>query len=150
MKRNTFAKYGQTMIELMIVTVIAGVLISAIVFSGITSSKLVRSTKTSTIARQFAQDGLETARKLRDESWTNVFSRVGSAYCLGEDRVLVDQISGACPYTVSTMYSRTVTFSEHGTPADGIIQVTVVVSWIDSEAQVKNITLSSFLSDWRD
>lgn len=139
---------GQTLIEVIIVISVIVMLVTGLVAGTSTSLKTSQSGRSRLQATKYAEEGLEYARNLRDQSWSS-FAALQDSYCLGggASPTLVASPDQTCPATLSTpdtVYKRILTFSLTGT------RMTVVssVSFPES-AETKTISLTTYLTQWK-
>ncbi len=78
---------GQTLIEVLISLVVAGTIVTAITFSVISSLKNSQYAKNQTSATEYAQQGIEIVKNVRDQNYgtfTSLGGVSGGTYCLAD------------------------------------------------------------------
>ncbi len=154
MKKNSRDQRGQSLVEMLVVVGIVVLLVTGIVSGTTLSLSSTHTTQQRSTAVKYAQDGIELARSLRDDGWTN-FAALGtteSSYCVGSEVPPVFSLaSGTCGTNIGGTYARTITL--HLIPASGTnvekMSVTVVVSWGDTSQTNNAVTLVTYLTEWR-
>lgn len=141
------------MIEALVALGLAVVIISAIANIVITSLNNTTYSKNQNLATVHAQEGIETVRKLVNQSYTE-FKRVytGSSYCLDEnDNLLLS--SGSCNAVKTGIFIREVGFEHESADCQGNLEARIKVSWSDNRCRdssnlyCHNIELSSCFVD---
>ncbi len=143
---------GQSLMEALIavglVIVIATVLISATT----TGLKSGQSGKLRSKAVRLSQDGLENSRKLRDSSWdtfqnrdSNLTDSLSTLWYLKSDNSWTQDVTDP-DLVIENIYTRSITFMWDS--ANSRMKVDSVVSW-NERNQVKNVTLSTYFTQWR-
>jgi Tfp pilus assembly protein PilV len=137
---------GQSMVEAVVAVGIVILLVTGLVVATTSTLRTGQMSKVRTKALQYAKDGLEIVRIIKDESWNDL--PLNGTYCLKNqtDLVLKD---GECPMDTDLAFSRFVEFSNNNTcTAEGFCRiVTVTVSWMESEK--RSVTLTSSITNWR-
>lgn len=87
---------GQTLIEILVAMGTAVVIISAITVAVISSLYNAQYSKNQNLASQYAQQGMEIMRKIRDSGWNDFYNLSGS-YCLGMDQTTLTEIDIKSP-----------------------------------------------------
>jgi Tfp pilus assembly protein PilV len=136
-------KTGQSLIEVLLGLTIAGLILGGITIAVISSLRNAQFAKNQNLASQFASQGLEIVREIRDrEDSFNLEDKAGT-YCLGGDGELVGTTT--CDLNVGTplpSYSRKVEI-EAGGPTNSCksdaYYVVVSVSWWDNACQDTNV-----------
>lgn len=143
---NRQIQSGQSLIEALVAVGLVIVIATALISVTTTGLKASQSGKLRSKAVVLAQDGLELSRKLRDNDWV-VFQTYGTApnniKCLDTNGGWAT-MSGSCPFDIEDIYARKVTFTWDGSR----MKVDSVVSW-NERSQVKNVTLTTYFTDWR-
>ncbi len=141
---------GQTLIEVMLALAIAVVILSAITVAVISALGNAQFSKDQNIATQYAQQAMESMRRIRDNSsWSTFQSSYSqtSVYCMGasDTTPAVKTVGGSCPLINGTFirelqfdYSSTQCgFPTPGpggpTPVPIGVKVQVNVKWQDSK-----------------
>lgn len=120
---------GQTLIEILVALGIIAVIVTALTAVVITSLGNTRYGKDQNLALQYAQEGLEVVRSIRDENY-NVFASLSNGdYCLSKNS---RTLTTSCSSANVDNYLRRVNIENSGCAA-GITRVKVMVSWQDSK-----------------
>ncbi len=133
---------GQSIVEAIVVVVIVVILVTGLVAGTTTSLKSSRSGKIKSQAIQYAQEGIELARALRDQGWTAFRAKTGD-WCLtkeGEWR----SAGPDCPRDIDETFARRVIFRWD----DPRMIVTVRVSWID-ETGDRSVESTTYFTQWK-
>ncbi len=121
---------GQTLIEVLVALGIIAVIVTALTAVVITSLGNTRYGKDQNLALQYAQEGLEVVRSIRDENY-NVFASLANGdYCLAKNSRTLN--TTGCANANVDNYLRRVNIANSGCAA-GITRVTVMVAWRDSK-----------------
>lgn len=119
---------GQSLIEMVIALSIVIIIILALVGLITVSIRNATFSQNQALATKYAQEGIEEARRLRDEQGDSFFT------------------DGSCSLTESVgIFTRTRTCSFDG---DKTMTVTVVVSWTDTQGYHKS-ELTTYLTNWK-
>jgi hypothetical protein len=105
--------------------------------------------KTQNQATQYAQEGMETIRSIRN-SQLSTFSALNGSYCLAENSDVLTQ-SNACAVNIGTLFKRSVTIEKNNAAiCAGGTKTTVIVTWNDgkctSSSFCHNATISSCIA----
>lgn len=138
-QQNKSMQKGQTLIEAVIALAVATLVIST--FAIITNSSLTSSQKSKdqNLATQFAQEGIELARKDRKPT---LAPGATATFCVAEDaEVLEEPPAGSCTTAnISGYYVRSVTLSAisaGGSCGANTYQVVSKVAWTDGKCTAK-------------
>jgi len=127
MKKNQ----GQSLIEMVVAIGVVMIIIVALVAVATISVRNANFSRNQSLATKYAQEGIEEARRLRDEEGNNFF---------------IDNPSGCnITDTPAEGFSRQRTCSFDG---DKTMTVTVVVSWTDAKGTHKS-ELTTRLTKWK-
>ncbi|HUD18864.1 MAG TPA: type II secretion system protein [Patescibacteria group bacterium] len=145
--------FGQTLVEAIVVIGIV-VLLSTGLIAGTTASlKAARVDREKTEAVKFAQEALETARSIRDNSWdtfTTYRDTNSGQYCMGSNNTLTPQINNNCVGNIvlsDGTYSRSIQFS--GSESDpNVTVVTASVGSVDGSL-VDPVVLTTYFTQWK-
>lgn len=144
-KSKHFSKIGQSLIEVLISLTIATAVLSAITVAVVYSLRNTQFSKNQNLATQYASEGVEVVRQIRDNEST--LSNYNGGYCLPQDSTKLDgALVPPCGQNVGPkdigstnyIYSREVTIEPASTPPDPPTEcgdnykVTVKVSWWDN------------------
>lgn len=145
---------GQTMIEVIVALGAAVVILSALTMAVITGLHNASQSSSELLSTQYAQGGMETAQKMRDNDWATLSSLSGT-YCLADSCSAISETGsscgpklGSCGVNVGDQYVREVTFTKDApscltaTPVPSApvsqMKVDVTVSWRDSKCTDPN------------
>lgn len=120
---------GQTLIEILVALGIIAVIVTALTAVVITSLGNTRHSKDQNLSLQYAQEGLEVVRSIRDENYNTFASLVDGSYCLAKNSRTLS--TAVCSSANVDTYLRKVEIQNSGCSA-GITRVKVTVSWQDS------------------
>ncbi len=125
---------GQTLVESLIALAVAVVIVSAIVVSVISSLSNAQYTKNQNLANQYASQGMEVVRGIRNTSWDTISSYNGD-YCLPENQTtLIAKGTGCSPkQNVAGVFLREVNIDHNSPSCDQTLGITVNVSWSDGK-----------------
>lgn len=133
-KQIFFNKYqrGQTLVEVAIALSVMLIALTAISLAIITSLSNSQFIKNQSIAKQYAQQGMETVRTIRNNNLTQFNSYDGSE-CMGNDNTIsVD--SGNCGgVNLAGSFIRQVQFTKGSSDCSSGTLVSVTVSWSSSK-----------------
>lgn len=142
MKRKKRIKKGQSLVESVVTLGVVILLVTGLVVGTTSALKYAQSSRTRNAATQYASEGLELARRERDNGW-GVFARAGT-FCVGS--------SGAIPTEPCDMlentYSRTLTYTLDNADDPQTVVVISSVSWVEG-AENKMISLQTTLTNWK-
>jgi prepilin-type N-terminal cleavage/methylation domain-containing protein len=125
---------GQTLIEVLVALGIIVVVASALSGLVVTSMGNVRFSKDQSLAAQYAQEGMEIVRDIRDSDYT-AFQNIGNGtYCLAKN---ADTLSPNCSNANVDNFLRRVTIAQSGC-AVNVARVEVSVAWRDSKCSAAN------------
>ncbi len=129
-----FNMKGQTLIEVLVALGLIGVIATVLSTVVLTSLGNARFSKDQSLATQYAQEGLEIIRLLRDKNYT-VFRNISNGtYCLAKD---AEDLSPDCQTANVDNFLRRVTVVQAGC-AVSVARVSVIVSWQDSKCASGN------------
>ncbi|OGH23430.1 MAG: hypothetical protein A3J69_00580 [Candidatus Levybacteria bacterium RIFCSPHIGHO2_02_FULL_42_12] len=135
---------GQTLIEVLVALGISGIIIAAIVTLVTVSLQSAQFTKEQHLATEYAQEGMEEMRTLRDTQWATFLSYVPSSgslrsFCLDQNTRTLRNAS-SCGQNLGT-FVRKVEFQKDVDPCIGnAAKVNVYVLWRDSKCQQTGIS----------
>ena len=134
---------GQTLIEALVALGAAVIIVSAITIVVISALNNAQFSKNQNLATQFAQQGMEIMRQMRDSNWTTFSDLSEEAYCLDKGSnipVLKDlTIIAGCGHSGQSgqnvdLFAREVDIEGGNSPdCASATKVTVVVSWNDAK-----------------
>ena len=120
-------KQGQSLIEVLTALAIVILVIVALVAGVTYAIRNLTYAKNQALATQYAQEGLEAARKMRDEDPETFFQ---DGFCNADDPLGIFHRTRSCIYDSGNDW----------------MDVTVTVSW---DGDTKTTTLKTGLSNWR-
>lgn len=129
------------MVEAIVALGIAIVIITGLVVLAIGAVRTATLTRNRSLAVQYAQEGIEALRSIRDRDYT-LLPTSGGPYRVVWTGSEWDTAAGT-----ETIGSFTRSFSA-SEPTSGKLQFDLTVSWSDS-AGSHNVDLTTFLADWR-
>lgn len=136
---------GQTLLELVVVLLVVGIIITGIIAIVSASVRNARFSKDQAQASRFAQEALEWVRQRRDSDWTTFASKNSATYCMISLSWDHATPCTSTDYIVGTNFLRNVTLSSVNA---NTISTDVTVSWNDSNG-VHQSRLSTHLSNWK-
>lgn len=123
---------GQTLLEALIALSAIALVISGISVTIVNSLNNAGYGKSQVVATQYAQEGLDVARRLRDGDYAT-FSGYSGSYCLGKSSNTLSAL-GTCQQTPNVdSYIRIVSVEQNPGCGLNIRKVTVTVSWTDGK-----------------
>lgn len=134
------AQDGQTLIEVLLALGTAVVVLSATVVAVLSALNNAQFSKNQNIATQYAQQGMEVMRNMRNSDWTLFSSYATGQYCLnqnstdlsGRNRTIQGCAGGSSPNGQNVdIYARRVDIAKNVSECGGLgtTKVTVSVSW---------------------
>lgn len=140
---------GQTLIEVLVALGVGVAVLLAVtnaVLSSLTGSDFGRN---QSLATQYAQQGMEVVRNIRNSGWTIFYNTYTTApvgaskfYCLDEN--IVFTISGNCPQNIAAFFTRRLELIR--IDADRV-RIIVKTSFTDSKGEHKSELISIF-TNW--
>jgi hypothetical protein len=154
---------GQSVIELILASAIFVIFASGSVMAVIQGYNSNRLSLELTVANQFASEGIEAVRSIKNQSYANLTSVNSSS------RAVVRNVSNVWAFGAdnssdsfdSGKYTRTVKVESVNRDGSGNIvssggtldpdtrKITSTVSWNFNSARPESVTLTTYLSDWR-
>jgi Tfp pilus assembly protein PilV len=140
---------GQSMVEALVVVGVVVLLVTGLVSATTASLGVSRMSKNKTQALQYAKEGLEIVRIVKNSSWDSV-PQTTQSFCIAKGQNDLGTPLSVCPYDIDNFFSRMVTISDSGicTALNSCRNVSVTVSWKES-SQDKSVTLTSFVTNWK-
>jgi len=152
MKHEKKRIFGQSMVEVVVVVGIVVLLITGLVSVTTATLRFSQMSKSRTQALQYAKEGLEVVRIVKEAKWDDIPTSASTKYCLAKGQQnLGNAVLGVCPMDIDNMFSRTVVFSDEGTSctvATFCRKVTVTVSFTE-QGQNRSVILTSYITNWR-
>jgi len=125
---------GQTLMEVLVALGIIAVVATALSGVVITSMGNARFSKDQSLATQYAQEGMETVRSLRDSNYTGFQNIASGTYCLAKNSVT---LTANCFSANFDTFLRKVTITQSSCSAN-VARVEVSVAWQDSKCPASN------------
>ncbi len=129
---------GQTLIEVLVALASAVFVITAITILGISSLNNAQFIKDQGQASQYAEDGMEFMRGLRDSDYVG-FKNYSGNYCFAKGQTILGSAQGACSTpNIDNRYIRSINVQQNiplvnGGCGPNLALVNVSVAWIDSK-----------------
>lgn len=134
-------KKGQSLVEAIVALGISLVIITGLVVLAIGAVRTATLTRNRSLAVQYAQEGIEALRSVRDRDYS-LLPTSGGPYQIVWTGSEWDTVAG----TESLgSFTRSFSVSE---PTSGKLQFDLIVSWSDSGGG-HNVDLTTFLADWQ-
>lgn len=147
---------GQTLIEVLLALGTAVVVLSATVVAVLSALNNAQFSKNQNIATQYAQEGMEVMRNMRNSNWTLFSSYASDQYCLnqnstdlsGRNRTIQGCAGGSSTNGQNVgIYARQVDIEANSSdcsaptppPPGNPKKVTVSVSWISNKCTRENL-----------
>jgi len=149
---------GQTLIEILIAFGLIVFIISSLTVAVISSMNNASSSKTQSLATQYAQEGLELVREMKNTNYS-AFSALSGLYCVAKNCSAINKTNGdpcgknaQCQTAnIDNVFIRQATFTFNSASCVDSTEVDVVVSWSDGKCSngsfCHNVTLISCLSN---
>ena len=147
MKKFCFS--GQSIVETIVVVGIVVLLSTGLVAATTSILQYGQMSKNRAKATQYAKEGLEIVRIIKDTSWSTI-PKDTSSYCLSKNQQsLGTSVTPPCPYDIDNLFSRSVSFSDDETTCVSPVcrKVTVTVTW--KEKVDRSVILTSYITNWR-
>lgn len=131
---------GQSLIESVLALALISIVLSSIGGVIVTSLSNANFGKTQAAATQYAQEGIETLRQIRNRNYAE-FSTYNNNYCLGKGITTLGTPSATCPTpNIDGIFIRSIKIENSTSPPPGrcavnISRATVTVSWTDGKCQ---------------
>lgn len=130
---------GQTLIEALVALGAAVIIVSAITAVVISALNNAQFSKNQNLATQFAQQGMEIMRQMRDSDWTTFNGLESATYCLNKESNSLTSYGLGCGQNVD-MFIREVHIDKSSDSSNSCInntevntEVTVSVLWSDNK-----------------
>ncbi|OGH47505.1 MAG: hypothetical protein A3A51_02865 [Candidatus Levybacteria bacterium RIFCSPLOWO2_01_FULL_39_10] len=137
-------KKGQVLIEAVIAIAVVAFVMSGIVAALILSVNNATFSKNQNLATNFAQEGIDIARDLKDSDF-QAFSTLQGYYCIDEGDIAIDPSKTTCSKNVDSAFTRRVYINQNGEDARqslaqrgceaNLAFVASIVTWNDSRCQ---------------
>lgn len=124
---------GQTLIEALVALGAAVIIVSAITIVVISALNNAQFSKNQNLATQFAQQGMEIMRQMRDSNW-GTFDELSRAYCLdkGSNMPVPKAPIAGCGQNVD-VFVREVDIEKNSSSCSDATKITVIVFWNDAK-----------------
>lgn len=142
MKKNV---RGQSLVEIVVSVGVVALLITGVVVATTISLKNSQSATLRSLAVQFAQEGLESTRLLRNAAWEE-FQGYAGLWCLDKNNAWTPAVAGSCPANIDGTFTRGVTFVWN--PLEERMEITISVSWDDGGVP-RDTTIETYMTDWQ-
>lgn len=135
---------GQTLLETLLALSVSVLILSAITVVVISSLNNAQFAKNQNLANQYAQEGIEVARKTRDSSgWTGFLAFNVNHYCLSQSQTnLIARLGVSCGQNVGIFVRGIDIEHDNSTDCAGASsngsKITSTVSWSDGKCPVGN------------
>ena len=139
-------KNGQTLIELIIALGVGIIILSSIVAVVLLSLHSAQFAKSQNLATQYAQEGMEVVRTIKNRSWTEFSALTAVDYCLAKNETSLSTkpVGGSCP-TIDIIFTREVKVEWIGANCTAQrVCVTTTVFWLDSKGRHESKLFSYF------
>lgn len=151
-------QYGQTLIEVILVTFLFGVLGTGLAATLVTSAQSSKRGIEHVVASGYIKEGIEAVRSIRDRDWSEI---VSGAHGLTTVDGYYD-FAGTSDSLGEDVYTRTITIEEvyrdgslngdisaSGTVLDAAMRrVSVNVTWLGTDGNIKNLDGVFYVSNW--
>jgi Tfp pilus assembly protein PilV len=138
--RNKMKK-GQSLVEAIVALAIALIVITGLVVLAVGAVRTATLSKNRSLAVQYAQEGIEALRSIRDRDFSELPAS-GGPHRLVWTGSEWTAIAGT---ETITIFKRSFTASE---PSGGKLRFDLTVSWVDSGG-THDVDLITYLADWR-
>lgn len=132
---------GQSLIEAIIALAIALIVITGLVVLAVGAVRTATLSKNRSLAVQYAQEGIEALRSIRDRDFSELPASGGPHRLVWTG----SEWTAVAGTETITFFKRSFTASE---PSSGKLRFDLTVSWVDSGG-THNVDLITYLADWR-
>jgi type II secretory pathway pseudopilin PulG len=138
---------GQTLIELLVTMSIAIIILVAASTVILSSLNNAQNSKVKNLATEYAQEGMETIRQMRNMNY-NTFKNYNGKYCLAKGENI---LRSSCTNPNVDTFIRSVEIEQNSNCNTNAVQVTLSVSWADkkcssSDSYCQRVSLITCLS----
>lgn len=126
---------GQTVVEVLVALGAAVVVVTAIAVVVISAVNNTEFSKSQNMATQYAQQGMEVLRQVRDSDYA-LFKTYDGTYCLDQDETTLGQAAVDCTAPNVDDFIRKVVVDQSGCSngaSPKLAKATVTVSWTDGK-----------------
>ncbi len=125
---------GQTLLEVLVALSAAVIILTAIIGAVTYSLNSSQFSTDQYLASQYAQQGLEVVRRLRDSGWDSFIGLNSTNYCLDKGSSTLRVMAGSCGQNVD-LFVRAVTLHHNDAQCSDVSRVIVSVSWADGKCK---------------
>jgi type II secretory pathway pseudopilin PulG len=129
---------GQTLIEVLVALSVIVILVSMITMVIISSLNNAQFSRDQDLATNYAQEGMEIVRKVRNSNYTS-FKNYSGIYCLAKGSLVLPSSSANCTTPNVDKFIRKVQIEQTPGCNTNVAKVTVSVSWTDAKCQTGNL-----------
>lgn len=138
---------GQTLIEILVAMGTAVVIVSAITVAVIAALYNAQFSKNQNLASQYAQQGMEIMKKIRDSGWNNFNNLSSASYCLDKNQTTLLEgdkknmsVTGCAKGSgngrnIDDTFAREIVIEKNSDACSTQTRVSVFVSWADSKCK---------------
>jgi hypothetical protein len=128
---------GQTLIEALAALGIIAIVVSSIAVSVIVSLNNSQFNKSTTLAAEYSQEGMEIIRKIRNDDYAG-FSGYNGLYCLGKGQTTLGNAVSSCSKNLDS-FIRSIQIEQSPGCGVSIAKVSVIVAWNDGKCQSASV-----------
>jgi len=147
MKTTNKSAVGQTLVESVVAIGVVVLIVTGLVVGVVSSLKSTESSQARSLATKLTQEGIETARSIRDTGW-NSFTLYNGEWCLDNSATPSAEDASACENNVTAgplHFTRKIAFSFDGSQ----MGVTVTTTWKESGGLTRTSSATTFFTQWR-
>lgn len=142
-KKPPISEAGQSLAELVVALGVTVVMIAGLMVGITAAMRTTEVARKRSQAVEYAQQGMELARQLRDNDWNTFRARTG-LWCLDQNGDWSQPLT--CPVNLQDNFTRQVSFSWNATAQR--MEVTTTVSWNDGAATHQS-ELTTYFTQWK-
>lgn len=137
---------GTTLIEVLVALAAAVVVITTVTVLGVSSLNNVQFTNDQHKATQYAQEGIEFVRGLRNSNY-DAFKTYSGLYCFGSFQATLGTPTASCTTkNIDNKFIRSVLITQNGGCGLNLVHTAVTVVWTDSKCTSGNYCHESKLT----
>jgi type II secretory pathway pseudopilin PulG len=125
---------GETLLEALVALAIISVVITAVASVVTASLSNAQYNENQTQATKYAQEGLESVRKIRNQNYV-AFRNINGLFCFGKGQTSLGSVQTACSTENVDTFIRTIQIEQTPGCAPNVARVTVSVSFRDGKCQ---------------
>lgn len=134
---------GQTLLELIVTIGVVAIIVTGLVVAVTSSLRFGQSSRLRSQSVQYAQEGIELVRKIRDtQPWDTLMTYAGKSWCLDSSGTWTAD-TGSCPL-IDGAFTRRVSLTWN----DPLMNVVSSVQWTEGSSQ-QSMELQTYLTQWR-